>query len=100
MGGMSTTGKFLTLGIVFVGLMGAFIYFMFTRGVHPKPVRVMKPTAFEQPEQIGAVIYRRLKFDLAEFDVIVFGTHKDIPQISFYKTTPWKPSPKSSRQYI
>ena len=56
------------------------VYFTIRYGLRPKPIPILNPTHFENPEQIGAVMYRRLRQNLRAEQLLVLGSHKDIPQ--------------------
>ena len=43
-------------------------------GLNPKPIAKMNPTVFENLEQVGAVVYRRLHVDIRKHKVIVVGS--------------------------
>jgi hypothetical protein len=39
----------------------------------PPPKDIMKPSFFDRPEEVGAVVYRRLYGDMGQNDVVLFG---------------------------
>ncbi len=39
----------------------------------PPPKDIMKPSFFDRPEEVGAVVYRRLYGDMGQNDVVIFG---------------------------
>jgi hypothetical protein len=49
------------------------MYFTVRYGLRPKPIPVMNPTQFENPEQIGVVVYKRLRQNVRADRVIVLG---------------------------
>ncbi len=54
------------------------VYFTIRYGLRPKPIPVMNPTEFEDPQQIGAVIYKRLRQNIIPERVIVLGSSADL----------------------
>lgn len=56
------------------------VYFTIRYGLRPKPIPILNPTHFENPEQIGAVIYRRLRQNLRSERLLVIGSKKDLAQ--------------------
>lgn len=50
------------------------VYFTIRYGLRPKPIPVMNPTAFEAPEQIGIVIYKRLRQNIRAERLLILGT--------------------------
>lgn len=59
----------LSLGLVVMAMMAFIVEF----GLNPRPIRVLNPTQFEKLEQIGAVVYRRLRQDLRKNRVLGLG---------------------------
>lgn len=55
--------------LVVAGLLLSFKY-----GMGPKPIPQINSSAFEEPEQIGAVAYRRLRQVIRESGVIILGS--------------------------
>lgn len=50
------------------------VYFVIRYGLRPKPIPVMNATQFENTEQIGAVIYRRLRTDIRAERIVLLGS--------------------------
>lgn len=50
------------------------VYFTIRYGLRPKPIPVMNPTQFENPEQIGVVVYKRLRQNVRADRVVVLGS--------------------------
>jgi hypothetical protein len=50
------------------------VYFTIRYGLRPKPVPVMNPTQFETPEQIGVVIYKRLRQNVRADQLVILGS--------------------------
>ncbi|MBX3020754.1 MAG: hypothetical protein KF799_03695 [Bdellovibrionales bacterium] len=68
---------FLVAALVSTG-----VYFTIRYGLRPKPIPVMNPTQFTDLEQIGVVIYKRLRHDIRAERLVVLGTTSDMPQDS------------------
>lgn len=49
------------------------VYFTIRYGLRPKPVPVMNPTQFEGPEQIGVVVYKRLRQNVRADMLVLLG---------------------------
>jgi hypothetical protein len=60
---------FSAMGLIF----GVAVFFLLRYGVGPRPIGIMKPTEFERGEQIGAVVYRRLRQDFRNESRVVLG---------------------------
>ena len=67
-------GMLFGLVVVLVGVMATILY-----GYRPAPARIMKPSFFETPEQIGAVALKRFYAPLASEKITVLGipTNRD-----------------------
>lgn len=67
-------GMLFGLVVVLVGVTATILY-----GYRPAPARIMKPSFFESPDQIGAVALKRFYAQLAGEKVTVFGipTNRD-----------------------
>ena len=50
------------------------VYFTIRYGLRPKPIPVMNPTQFETAEQIGSVVYKRLRQNIRADRVVVLGS--------------------------
>lgn len=50
------------------------VYFTIRYGLRPKPVPVINPTQFETPEQIGVVIYKRLRQNVRADQLVILGS--------------------------
>jgi hypothetical protein len=50
------------------------VYFTIRYGLRPKPVPVMNPTQFETPEQIGVVVYKRLRQNVRADQLVILGS--------------------------
>lgn len=59
------------LGIIFT--VGALMVLMRGRVEAPSPVRILNPTVFAKPEEIGAVIFRRFWTDINRGKFVVVG---------------------------
>src|SRR3954470_22627530 len=57
------------------------VYFTIRYGLRPKPIPVMNATSFNQPGEIGAVIYRRLRQEIRAERVLLLGS---TPELSDY----------------
>lgn len=55
-------------------LLSFAVYFVLKWGLKPKPIAQINPTRFEEPEQIGAVVYRRLRAVLRQEKLLVIGS--------------------------
>ncbi len=55
------------------------VYFVIRYGLRPKPIPVMNPTEFQSADQIGSVVYKRLKQNLRAERAVVLGAAKDSP---------------------
>ncbi len=64
--------------IVFAILVSSGIYFTLRLGLKPKPIPVMNATVFEEPEQVGAALYRRLRQVVRAERLVVLGSHPDL----------------------
>ena len=42
-------------------------------GLNPRPVAVMKPSFFDEPAELGSVVYRRFFVELQDSPVVVWG---------------------------
>src|SRR4051812_29027396 len=62
-------------------LISTLIYFTIRYGLSPKPIPVMNLTQFQNEEQIGADLYRRLRQNIRQERLLVLGSSADIPQI-------------------
>jgi hypothetical protein len=54
------------------------VYLTIRYGLRPKPVPIMNPSEFERADQIGAVIYRRLKQNIRPERLIVLGSSPEL----------------------
>jgi hypothetical protein len=50
------------------------VYFTIRFGLRPKPIPVMHPTQFEDAEQIGIAVYKRLRQNVRADRVVVLGS--------------------------
>lgn len=64
--------KVISISAVFI-LVTIGIFSILRYGYKPAPVRVMKPSFFAQPEEIGATVYRRFFSPIEQHKVLVFG---------------------------
>jgi hypothetical protein len=65
-------------------LISTVVYATIRYGLRPKPIPVMNATAFQQAEEIGAVIYKRLRQEVRAEQALVLGSDpdlKDYPEI-------------------
>lgn len=53
-------------------------YFTIRYGLRPKPIPILNPTSFENLEQVGAVIYRRLRQEILNERLILLGSSAEI----------------------
>jgi hypothetical protein len=60
-------------------LISTFVYSTIRYGLRPKPIPVLNATEFENPEQIGAVVYRGLRQDIRHERLILLGSAQDVP---------------------
>lgn len=63
--------------IVLAIVLSSSIYFTIRYGLRPKPIPILNPTEFSNPEQIGAVAYRALREVVANEKLIVLGSTAD-----------------------
>jgi hypothetical protein len=56
------------------------VYFTIRYGLRPKPIPVLDPTQFSEVEQVGVVVYKRLRHDIRAERIVVLGTSQDIPE--------------------
>jgi hypothetical protein len=64
--------RFAFILIAFVLACG--IFYSISQVLKPKPISKMNPTRFKQPEQIGAVVYRRLRQDVRKAPLVILGS--------------------------
>ncbi len=50
------------------------VYFTIRYGLRPKPIPVISPTTFADPELIGAAVYKRLRQNIRADRVVVLGS--------------------------
>lgn len=60
--------------IVLAFALACGIFYTISLLLKPKPIAKMNPTSFDRPEEIGAVIYRRLRQDVRKSPLVVFGS--------------------------
>lgn len=60
--------------IVIAFCVSTAVYFTIRYGLRPKPIPVMNPTQFESPDQIGVVVYKRLRQNIRAERVVVLGS--------------------------
>ena len=60
--------------IVIAFCVSTSVYFTIRYGLRPKPVPVINPTQFEEPEQIGAVVFKRLKQNIRADQLVLLGS--------------------------
>lgn len=65
---------------IVAALVSTGVYFTIRYGLRPKPIPVMNPTEFANLEQIGVVIYKRLRPDIRSERLVILGSTQDIPQ--------------------
>ena len=63
-------------------LISTGVYFTIRYGLRPKPIPVLNPTLFENPQQIGAVIYKRLRQEILTERILLLGSD---PQLLGYQ---------------
>ena len=56
------------------------VYYTIRYGLRPKPIPVLNATKFERPEQLGVVIYKRLRTDIRAERVVLLGSSLDVPE--------------------
>jgi hypothetical protein len=54
------------------------VYFTIRYGLRPKPIPVMSPTSFERREQIGIVVYKRLRQNIRNERLVLLGGGPDV----------------------
>lgn len=54
------------------------VYFTIRYGLRPKPIPVMNPTSFERREQIGIVVYKRLRQNIRSERLVLLGGSMDV----------------------
>jgi len=59
-------------------LISTSVYFTIRYGLRPKPIPVINATEFEQPPQIGAVIYRGLREEVRSEHVLLLGSDMNL----------------------
>ncbi len=65
----------LSIVWVIMAVMVSFgLYYGIKWGLKPKPIPVMNPSKFESLEQVGAVVYRRLRQALRQEKIVVIGS--------------------------
>jgi hypothetical protein len=67
------------LWIVLAVALSTGVYFTIRYGLRPKPIPILNPTEFSNPEQIGAVIYRGLRQNIRQERLVVLGS---MPELS------------------
>ncbi len=68
---------YVLLPLLVITLM---VWFIAKWGLNPRAVGVMKPSFFDQPEELGAVLYRRFFVELESSPVVVWGTQSQSPE--------------------
>ena len=58
--------------VMLLAIIASGIGLMLRAGDKPIPVTVMAPSSFDQPEQIGAVVYRRFYAQIEHGKTVVF----------------------------
>lgn len=56
------------------------VYFTIRYGLRPKPIPVLNPTSFERPDQIGIVVYKRLRQNIRGERIVLLGINKELSQ--------------------
>jgi hypothetical protein len=75
--------RFLYAGMI-TAVVGIGLFLVLKFGYEPAPVRIMKPSYFSNPSEIGAVVYRRFYSPIEEQKLVVLGIppqpawHRDI----------------------
>ncbi|MGE4130192.1 MAG: hypothetical protein AB7F86_01065 [Bdellovibrionales bacterium] len=54
------------------------VYFTIRYGLRPKPIPVLNPTKFENLQQIGIVIYNRLRQNIRAERIVLLGSSEDV----------------------
>lgn len=54
------------------------VYFTIRYGLNPKPIPLMNLTQFEDLEQMGAVVYKRLRQNMRQERVIIIGSSPEV----------------------
>jgi hypothetical protein len=62
-------------------LISTLVYFTIRYGLNPKPIPVMNLTQFDNEEQIGAVLYRRLRQNIRQERLVVLGSSADLANV-------------------
>lgn len=55
-------------------LISTGVYFTIRYGLRPKPIPVMKPSEFASTQEIGAVVYKRLRQEIRAERVLILGS--------------------------
>lgn len=66
------------LWFLFAVAISSTVYLTIRYGLRPKPVPIMNPSEFEQVDQIGTVIYSRLKQNIRPERLIVLGSSPEL----------------------
>jgi hypothetical protein len=63
------------LAAIFISTL---VYSTIRYGLRPKPIPVLNPTEFEDLQQIGAVVYKRLRQNIRPERLIVLGSSREL----------------------
>ena len=74
------------IGLVSVVFTGAAFWVFTNANVELEPTRVLNPTNFDKPEQLGAVLYRRFWSEVRKAPMVVLGSS---PLVRHYDSV-WK----------
>ena len=58
--------------------ISTFVYFTIRYGLNPKPIPLMNLTQFEDLEQMGAVVYKRVRQNMRQERVIIIGSSPEV----------------------
>lgn len=59
-------------------LISTGVYFTIRYGLRPKPIPVMKPSEFASTQEIGAVVYKRLRQEIRAERVLILGSTPEL----------------------
>lgn len=62
------------LWVVLAIVLSTGVYFTIRYGLRPKPIPILNPTQFANAEQVGAVIYRRMRQVIRQERIVVLGS--------------------------
>lgn len=54
------------------------VYFTIRYGLRPRPVPIMNPTSFQTLDEVGVVIYKRLRQNIRSERIVLFGSNEEV----------------------